>query len=143
MPEKGRVLLERLNGKIYFIKGNHDQQTVSPIVLPRFEQVRKDDCWTRVRDYARIAIEDADANHGKQDIIMAHYPIASWEKTHHGSWMLFGHCHNSFGLDLGKCIDVGVDAHNYTPVSYEQVKAIMAKRVNRSFDHHKGAAERV
>jgi len=43
-----------------------------------------------------------------------------WDRSHYGSWHVFGHCHGKLKLDL-RAMDVGVDCNNYTPVSLEEV----------------------
>jgi hypothetical protein len=53
-----------------------------------------------------------------------------------GPWMLYGHSHGNL-IDIGgKTIDVGVDCHNYRPISRGEVDAIMEMRENVSVDHH-------
>jgi calcineurin-like phosphoesterase family protein len=59
-------------------------------------------------------------------ITISHYPLAEWEASHHGAWQLHGHSHGQY-LDPNnrKCLDVGVDAMKYQPVSLEQVRVLM------------------
>ncbi len=41
-------------------------------------------------------------------------------------WLLCGHVHDTFKTDAkNKTINVGVDVHNYTPVSQEQLLDLM------------------
>jgi len=61
---------------------------------------------------------------GNQDIILCHYPLRIWNKKHYGSWHFYGHEHNTLP-GIGKSIDVGVDAHNFKPISFTQLKEIM------------------
>lgn len=72
-----------------------------------------------------------------QYITMSHFPMtAAWHKSMYGSWHLFGHCHgtNIQGWPLsnkhGKAVDVGVDCHNYEPVSFDELKLIMSSCTN-------------
>lgn len=56
-------------------------------------------------------------------------------------WQLFGHVHtrkNNTGLDAARLqylyptqYDVGVDNNNFTPVSFEQVKRIITKQIEK------------
>lgn len=73
-----RAILNSLNGKKILICGNHDS--------PMLKNCR--DCFTEIREYARIADE------GKT-VILFHYPIAFWDGQFHGSIHLYGHVHNS------------------------------------------------
>ena len=97
---------DRLNGNKFLIKGNHDN---------------KDTCglgWGGVWDLKTIDVEG-------QSIVLCHFPMRTWDKSHHGSYHLFGHVHGRLP-PYGLSFDVGVDAWNYFPVSFEQVKKKMA-----------------
>lgn len=60
-----------------------------------------------------------------QVIIVCHYAMRTWPKAHYGSWQLYGHSHGKLP-DIGlKQMDVGVDAHDFYPVSFTQVKGYM------------------
>jgi calcineurin-like phosphoesterase family protein len=67
-----------------------------------------------------VAIE-----HGKEMIILCHYPIAVWDRQHYGSWHLYGHIHNKDFVLPGFSMNVNVEFHNYYPVSYLEVKRHM------------------
>lgn len=117
-----------LNGKIYFIEGNHDGVA---------EQIKSSFDW--LGSYQEIKVADKDAERGEQDITLLHYSMRVWNKSHHGSWMLYGHSHNSLPDDPNaRSFDVGVDCHNFYPLSYDQVKEIMSKKTFVPIDHHGG-----
>lgn len=116
-----REILSRLNGNIYCIRGNHDgvlDQAHKKLITDGIIQ------WYRERE--EIKIED-------QHITLCHYAHRVWNKSHYGSWMLYGHTHGK--LDpLGRSADVGVDsAHitgkpEYRPLSYQEIKNFMLAR---------------
>jgi len=57
-----------------------------------------------------------------QEIVLCHYPIAEWDGKHHGAWHLHGHSHGTYQYPEGtKALDVGVDCHNFYPVSLDEV----------------------
>ena len=110
--------LARLNGVKHLIKGNHDKQP-SP-----------SQGWASVNDYREVRVEG-------QFIVLLHYSMKVWNKSHGGAWQLFGHSHNTLPDDPNALsIDVGVDAHNYFPISFNDIKRIMAKKDYKSIDHH-------
>ena len=114
-PQRTRDILNRLNGDIYYVLGNHDKQI--NLISGRFE-------W--IKEKPEIAIYDEDAHGGKQFITLCHYAFRVWHCSHHGAWMLYGHSHGSLEEDpKSLSFDVGVDCWDYTPVSYEQVKEKM------------------
>ena len=54
-------------------------------------------------------------------IVLCHYPIAVWDRQHYGSVHLYGHIHNKEYVLPGFSMNVGVDHHNFYPVSLPQV----------------------
>lgn len=59
-------------------------------------------------------------------ITLCHYPMAVWDRKHHGAWHLHGHSHGKYRPpsddDLGyACQDVGVDCCDFYPISLSQV----------------------
>jgi calcineurin-like phosphoesterase family protein len=126
---KGQMIeiLRRLNGRIFFVKGNHDKSVLKPEVSAYFQ-------W--VKDYFELKVRDEEMDM-KQPIILCHYAFQVWNKSHHGSWHLHGHSHGTLpSPDTMARLDVGVDAHGYTPVSYQKVKEIMTRKVFKPLDHH-------
>ena len=119
-------LLDRLNGKIYLIMGNHDRKNIRQGFMDRFEHVAM-----------QMHIEV-----GKQRIYLNHYPFLCFEGGYKDVWQLFGHVHTrktNTGIDAGRLqylyptqYDVGVDNNNFAPVSFEQVKRIIDKQVEQS-----------
>ena len=119
-------LLDRLNGNIYLILGNHDLKNIRQGFLGRFEHVAMQ---------MRIEI-------GKRKIYLCHYPFLCFEGGYKDVWQLFGHVHTrkiNTGIDAGRLqylyptqYDVGVDNNDFTPVSYEQVKKIIIKQMEQS-----------
>tara|TARA_R100000656_G_scaffold122253_2_gene97747 strand:- start:962 stop:1534 length:573 start_codon:yes stop_codon:yes gene_type:complete len=117
-------VLDQLNGDKRFIMGNHDSRTM----WREIEQLHLGSiAW--VKDYHSMVIDG-------HKVIMSHYPFASWDRMHHGSFMLHGHCHGSYQGD-GKILDVGIDNHPEHQVwSWEEIKAFMDTREIVSVDHH-------
>jgi len=53
-------------------------------------------------------------------ITLCHYPLARWDRQHHGGLMLFGHEHGRYKM-AGRAHDVGVDNNNFTPVNLLEI----------------------
>jgi calcineurin-like phosphoesterase family protein len=126
-------ILNKLNGTIHVISGNHDNYKI----------LTKTKRFASIDSYCEIYIPDKDAYEGMQMICMSHYPMVVWNKHHRGSWMLHGHCHQSLiNTEIGKLLyirkiyDVGVNGIGYTPQSYNQIKTIMSDRIIVKVDHH-------
>ena len=64
-----------------------------------------------------------------QHIVMCHYALQVWNRSHYGSYHIFGHTHDKLKSKLGTLsVDVGVDGWNFTPVAFEQIVDVMSKK---------------
>lgn len=62
-------------------------------------------------------------------IILCHYAMRTWNKSHFGSYSLFGHSHGRLPDDISSLsFDCGVDCHNFVPLSLDDVINIMSKK---------------
>jgi calcineurin-like phosphoesterase family protein len=104
---------QRINCKnIHLIKGNHDRLTDK-----QYQQF-----FTTVSMLKEIK---ADGEH----ITLCHYAMRRWNKSHHGSWHLYGHSHGDLPDDgLTYSFDVGVDCTSYQPLSLAEVRQKMSVR---------------
>ena len=63
----------------------------------------------------------------KKFLVLSHYPFLEWNHSFRGSIHLHGHQHNdsSYNLKMREegiyRYDVGVDAHEYRPVSIDEI----------------------
>lgn len=146
-------ILQRLNGHIHLIMGNHDEKNLRQGYMRHFESVSYQQ---------HIYIE------GKS-IYLNHYPFLAFGGAYRGEgatwqlfggaqvsidaiaeilgekcqdvsaiWELFGHVHSkegSTGLDISRMqhlfttqYDVGVDNNNYAPVSFHELKKIIEEQ---------------
>lgn len=115
-----RLFCETIHGRLrlVFIKGNHDRDIVQGS-LPGLDHVQ---------GLKTIRVES-------QVIILCHYAMRVWDRSHHGSWQLHGHSHGTLNPS-GLQYDVGVDNNNFMPVSFEQLKKIMADKTPTLEDYH-------
>lgn len=102
-PKKDRnKYLARLNGKVVWLRGNHDS----------IVSENKDLDFIKVKEY---------------QFILCHYPMISWRNKAHGSIMLFGHSHGMMNETIKnyfpsfRMLDVGVDSNNFFPVELDQI----------------------
>lgn len=119
-------ILNRLNGKIYLILGNHDLKNIRQGYASRFE-------LTSMQMHIEV---------DKQKIYLNHCPFLCYGGAYGNTWQLFGHVHtskNNTGKDAPRLdmifptqYDVGVDNNDFTPVSFAQVKRIIQKQIEQS-----------
>ncbi len=100
-------ILDKLNGKKYLIKGNHDYFIKNKDLANKF-------IW--VKDYYEL-------KHNKKKFILSHYPFEEWNGSRtNSSYHLHGHTHSLININNSiKKYDVGVDCNNYTPISIEEI----------------------
>jgi len=60
-------------------------------------------------------------------VVVCHYAMRVWARSHFNSFMLYGHSHGRLE-PIGKQWDIGVDNNNFYPVSFEQILEIMKTR---------------
>jgi calcineurin-like phosphoesterase family protein len=129
-PERTLRILEQLNGNIHLIKGNHEKSVLQK------SYTKEKFVW--IKDYFELKVNDIDAPCNLRTIVLLHYAMKVWNKSHHGAFHLYGHSHGSLPDDSESLsFDVGVDSHNYRPISYEEVKRIMSKKTWKPIDHHR------
>jgi calcineurin-like phosphoesterase family protein len=112
--------MDRLNFRsMVWVLGNHDkgdmqqEATDRPLKVCRYMEV------VTVEDYS---------------ITLCHYSMRKWNKAHYGTWHLYGHSHGNLP-PYGLSMDVGVDAHNFYPVEFSEIKNFMNSRL-QSNDYH-------
>jgi len=98
---------EQLHGNVLIIPGSHDK-----------DLERKIGEWNVKQKIETITIQLGEGVH--QNITMCHYPMRSWDRSHYGTWHLFGHHHGSVEPH-GLSFDVGVDTNNFYPYSLEDI----------------------
>lgn len=95
-------MISQLEGNHIFIRGSHDYW------LPK----------THTQIWERKVIG--------MYIVVCHYAMRTWPRSHHGSIQLYGHSHGKLE-PIGLQYDVGVDNNDFYPVSDEQIKKIMGR----------------
>jgi calcineurin-like phosphoesterase family protein len=110
------AILTRLNGRHAFLYGNHDELMERSRLLPdAFEWV----CG-RNKENTSYSIK-----FNKHLIVISHFAQRVWQNSHKGSWHVYGHSHGELE-PMGKSFDIGVDGHDFTPWSLEEIEAKMS-----------------
>ena len=95
--------------EVTLIKGSHEKSAY--LCRNKFEQI----------------VSLFEINIDNNTIVLCHYSMRTWNKSHYNTWHLYGHSHGMLE-GWGKSFDVGVDCWNFTPLSYEEIKKEMEKR---------------
>ncbi len=106
---------KRLNGNIHLIVGNHDNVN--------YQNMNE---YGKTHNLKSVTLRH-DLKVGGELIVLSHFCMRVWNKSHFNSWHAFGHSHGR--LDpIGKSWDVGVDNNNFKPISFDELKSIMESR---------------
>ena len=117
--EETTEIIKRLKGEIHLIRGNHDGKRLDTGL------------FASCQDYKVLKIE-------QEYIVLSHYAMRVWDRSHYGSWMLHGHSHGSLNHEgQGKILDVGVDCFNFKPVSFTQLCSLFSTIPAVQKDHHR------
>ena len=106
-------LLSQMNGRKFFIFGNHD-------TVMRNEAIRNEFTW--MKDYYKLKGFHA------QPIVLSHFPFYSWDRMQYGALHFYGHTHGDipemFG---GRGRDVGLDTNACYPLNVRELVEQMVK----------------
>lgn len=111
-----KTILNRLNGKIYWIIGNHDWRRITPGIMNRFE------CITQ---QMVITVDN-------KLVYLNHFPFLCYpDSDRHPVYQFFGHVHSgplSGSSDISRLVhlnkrqyDVGVDNNEFKPISFQDI----------------------
>lgn len=112
--EGTEAILERLNGDITFLYGNHDKALHKSNVAKAY-------------DYLEL-------RYNGTKLCLSHYPISCWNQCGRGSLMLHGHTHGSF-TGQGRIVDVGYDHYGKIMLLDDIVDELLQKDIV-ALDHH-------
>lgn len=113
----------RLNGLIKVIPGGHDKRWL------RSHAYFSRDAGVEVRPPLFTLEVPAVGPKQVSPIVLCHYSMRIWDRSHYGSFHLYGHSHGRLS-PVGRSMDVGVDAHDFYPVSLGSVIETLRQRRN-------------
>jgi len=134
---------------IHLILGNHDDHirkdkffphlqreldgTITEIEDPsKFRKVVHSNLRTNADVHAQdffTSINKIDTiKHDGKVLVLCHFPMEEWELMDSGSFHLHGHCHGNLPVSIWRREDVGLDAQNFAPISFDEVIERLLKR---------------
>ena len=119
----GKACVERFNGHIYLIRGNHDTNERWDEVYPTISNVVERYGWASMIGYR------------KYHLYLSHFPTLTGnlekESLKKCTLNIFGHTHskNKFFEDRPYMYNVALDAHHNTPVLLEDIIKDMEDKV--------------
>ena len=126
--EWGKSCMERLEGRIYLIRGNHDTDKRWYEEYPYIHTVEAQYGWAHMLHYR------------KYHFLMTHFPTLTGnlekESLHQMTLNLFGHTHSKekFFEDRPYMYNVSIDANDNTPVLLDNIIERMKNKVKECKD---------
>ena len=123
---KNQALIERLNGRIHIILGNHDTPA-------------RQEMYMMCKNVVDVKYADMIRYNGYH-FYLSHFPTITSnlekETLKQCTICLFGHTHqnNNFFMDMPFMYHVGVDSHNCTPVLLDDAIEDMKAKVKECLD---------
>jgi len=124
-PNDLAKIVDKLNGEIFLVPGNHDHSMTRKYFAKtgHLLQPIHDMQWKK----SKSVRNDIPRHPG---ITLCHYAMRVWNKSHYGTYHLYGHSHDALEEDPKVLsMDIGVDSWGFFPVSLE--------RVIETFEHKK------
>lgn len=113
--------ISRKGIKHVLIRGNHDN-VITKDLYPLFQSVH---------DLYDLRLGS------KQSMVMCHFPLTVWNRSHYGAFHIHGHSHNSFHRE-GRIMDVGIDTRPSGDMKMwelNEVLDILEAQPYHPFDH--------
>jgi len=113
--QKIKEYRQRLRGRIILIRGNHDRRGGAFAAL-----------FDEVHDLHEILFNQDGLS---QRIVLCHYALRVWPRSHYGAWHLYGHSHGKLPDDPSTLsLDIGVDCWDFAPVPFEKIGQAMERK---------------
>jgi len=119
--ESAREYFQSLNGRIYIIPGGHDHRW-----LGKQEYYSRSGHLVEILPPLKTIKVTLSGVEAPQFIVLCHYAMRVWDRSHYGSWHLYGHSHGNL-LPLENSLDVGVDIWDLAPLSIEAIQSMLSK----------------
>lgn len=126
------IFREQINcNNIYFIPGNHDEHIKKNKILQNGQKAQE--LFIILPELCEITV-------GKNNLILSHYPLVSWNNCEKGSIHLHGHTHGTINnevLNLNfRRMDIGLDSYEFRPYSFDEIHdKMMFRKYKERYNH--------
>lgn len=109
-------LLKSLNGRKFFIKGNHDNKKMIELYKKYGTYLGEQASYIKIDDHK---------------VVFNHFRMFVWDQSHRGAVHFYGHSHGSLKQhDIGRSQDLFIGDNNYYPWNLSlQVKLLKEKEM--------------
>lgn len=119
----------QLVGNIYVVPGGHDCRWMNDAEAQIGQTIGTTQTgWVILKPTLMSIDFHNDNERYSKSLILCHYAMRVWDKSHYGSVHLYGHSHGNLP-SIGRSMDVGVDCHNFYPVDLNDVWKLFDKEM--------------
>lgn len=116
----------KLNGEIHIVPGSHDKKWLRHMEKDDVPLYSKEGIVTILPPLHTTYITNY--RHDKKlVIVLCHYALRVWDKSHFNSWQLYGHSHGRL-RPIGKQYDIGTDHNGFFPIHLDELYKIMKRK---------------
>jgi uncharacterized protein len=66
---------------------------------------------------------------GSYPVVICHYAMRVWNRSHHGAWHRYGHSHGNLpDTPTSLSMDVGVDTHDFRRWRFDEINLLMTEK---------------
>lgn len=116
--DRMKWLIRNLHGNIIFTMGNHDRL------------FKKKNKVLEILNEPYVPLARTIKFEGVH-MILNHFEQKTWDRSHYGTWHLFGHSHGKAIEEPALKFEIGVDTNNFTPWSFDQISERMNKKAEK------------
>lgn len=130
--------ISRLKGKWVFLPGSHDRRLHPGSWMWCFDAIAAPTAsgtWVTIED-SLVSLEFPTSNKDRLVVVLCHYAMRVWDRSHYGSYHLYGHSHGKLSLLWGRSMDVGIDVWDYYPVPLRTVITTLENMTNPNVVHN-------
>ena len=101
----------QLNGTVIIVPGGHDHRWINAETF----------------SYCADPLVSLEFDIGEERplvVVLCHYALRVWDRSHYNSIHLYGHSHGNLP-SWPNSMDVGVDCHNFYPVSLDEIRTTL------------------
>lgn len=115
-----KAYVGQLNGQIKIVPGNHDARWLKNYNSFSSPVHTRHGAITVLPPLVTLEFPLEELAPWPLVVVLCHYPMRSWDRSHYGSLQLHSHTHGTIE-EFGRSVDVSVDSWDYAPVSLNQL----------------------
>lgn len=129
-------VVKELNGFLRIVPGGHDHRWI--LGYHQDFTARLENKVELLDPLVTLEVPEFKLKDRPGVIVLSHYALRIWDRSHYGSLHLYGHSHGTLP-PLGRSMDVGIDTNNFYPYSLKDIiRILLTKPIHNAPKEQKG-----